>query len=82
MSEQFFGISFSSRGVNGTTQVDKMVDGAVATVTSSPEFTQQSIDKLQELLKSDEVQAKLKTAALQGEQALKDAVKSVSDAVK
>lgn len=83
LSGHFFGVSFSEKGKQTVSaQVDNAVQTAVETVTSSPEFTKQSIDKLQELLKSDEVQSKLKDAAKQGETALKDAVQTVTDSVK
>ena len=83
VSGHFLGVSFSEKGKQTVSaQVDNAVQTAVDTVTSSPEFTKQSIDKLQDLLKSDEIQSKLKDAAKQGETALKDAVQTVTDSVK
>jgi hypothetical protein len=83
LSEHFLGVSFSAKGkATVSTQVDNAVQTAVDTVVASPEFTKQSIEKLQDLLQSDEIQAKLKDAAKQGEAALKDAVQTVTDSVK
>jgi hypothetical protein len=83
LSDHFLGVSFSDKDKQSiNTQVDKVVQSTIDTVAASPEFTQQSIDKLQDLLKSADIQDKLKEAAKQGGTALKDAVDSVADSVK
>ena len=82
MSAQFLGVSFSTRQGSANAQVSQAVENAVQNVTSNPEFSKESLERLQSLLQSQEVQDKLKAAAKQGEQALKDSIKTVTDAVK
>ncbi len=78
MSMQFLGVSFALR--KGS--VNSQVLDALETLKTNPEFSQQSFDRLQTLLASPEIQQRLKEAAKQGQQALEDAVKNVSDMVK
>ena len=82
ISTQFLGVSFSTRKGTDNALVITAVENAVEHVKNSPEFTKESLEKLQELLRSAEVQAKLKAAAKQGEGMLKDAVQAVTDKVK
>ena len=82
MSTQFLGVSFATRKGSSNALMMTAVEDAVEHVKNSPEFTKESLDKLQELLKSADVQAKLKAAAKQGEGMLKDAVQAVTDKVK
>lgn len=82
MSTRFLGVSFATREGSDNALVITAVETAIDQVKNSPEFTQESLDKLQDLLQSAEVQAKLKAAAKQGEDILKDAVQSVTDKVK
>ena len=82
MSTQFLGVSFATRKGTDNALVITAVEDAVDTVKNSPEFTKESLAKLEELLRSAEVQAKLKAAAKQGEDMLKDAVQAVTDKVK
>lgn len=82
MSTRFLGVSFATRKGSANALVITAVEDAVDHVKNSPEFTRESLAKLQELLKSAEVQARLKAAAKQGEDVLKDAVKTVTDKVK
>ncbi len=82
MSTRFLGVSFATRKGSDNAMVIGAVENAVEHVKNSPEFTKESLDKLQDLLRSAEVQAKLKAAAKQGEAVLKDAVQTVTDKVK
>lgn len=82
MSTQFLGVSFATRKGSDNAMVMTAVENAVEQVKNSPEFTQQSFEKFQELLKSAEVQAKLKAAAKQGETVVKDVIDSVKERVK
>lgn len=82
MSTQFLGVSFATRKGSDNALVQTAIDSAVQQVKESPEFTKESFDKLQELLKSAEVQAKLKAAAKQGEGMLRDTIQSITDKVK
>lgn len=82
MSNQFLGVSFSTRQGSTNAQVLQAVESAVQNVATSPDFSKESLDRLQSLLQSQDVQDKLKDAAKQGEQALKDSIKTVTDAVK
>ena len=82
MSTSFLGVSFATRKGSDNAMVIMAVEDAVDHVKNSPEFTKESFDKLQELLKSADVQAKLKAAAKQGEGMLQDAVQAVTDKVK
>ncbi len=82
MSTRFLGVSFATRKGTDNALVITAVEDAVENVKNSPEFTKESLAKLQELLRSAEVQAKLKAAAKQGEGMLKDALQTVTDKVK
>ncbi|NBK23705.1 MAG: hypothetical protein EOM68_16950 [Spirochaetia bacterium] len=82
ISTSFLGVSFATRKGTDNAMVITAVEDAVDHVKNSPEFTKESLDKLQELLRSADVQAKLKAAAKQGEDMLKDAVQTVTDKVK
>ncbi|MBI9094557.1 MAG: hypothetical protein JEY71_06725 [Sphaerochaeta sp.] len=82
MSTRFLGVSFATRKGSSNAMVITAVEDAVDDVKNSPEFTKESLDKLQDLLRSADVQAKLKAAAKQGEDILKDAVQTVTDMVK
>ncbi len=82
MSTRFLGVSFATREGSDNALVITAVEAAVDHVKNSPEFTQESLDKLQDLLRSADVQAKLKAAATQGEDILKDAIQAVTDKVK
>lgn len=86
ISTKFLGVSFDTRKGSANalmmTSVENAVGDAVEHMKNSPEFTKESLDKLQDLLNSAEVQAKLKAAAKKGEDVLKDAVKTVTDKVK
>ena len=79
MSMQFLGVSFALRKGSVNAQVMDAVGLAVNQVKGSPEFTQESFERLQSLLSSDEVQQKLKDAAKQGQQVLENSVKHVTD---
>ena len=81
MSTSFLGVSFATRKGSDNAMVITAVEDAVENVKNSPEFTKESLDKLQALLMDADVQAKLKAAAKQGEAILKDAVKTVTDKV-
>ncbi|MCK9600039.1 MAG: hypothetical protein M0R06_13425 [Sphaerochaeta sp.] len=78
MSMQFLGVSFALR--EGS--VNAQVQTALEALRVNPEFSQESFEHLQTLLSSPEVQQKLKDAAKQGQQALEDAVKNLSDMAK
>lgn len=78
MSMQFLGVSFALR--EGS--VNSQVQTALEALRANPEFSQESFERLQTLLSSPEVQQKLKDAAKQGQQALEDAVKNLSDMAK
>ena len=78
MSMQFLGVSFALR--KGS--VNAQVMTALEAVKVNPEFSQEAFDRLQSLLSSPEVQQRLKDAAKQGQQALEDAVKNVSEMAK
>ncbi len=78
MSMQFLGVSFALR--KGS--VNAQVMTALEAVKVNPEFSQESFNRLQSLLSSPEVQQRLKDAAKQGQQALEDAVKNVSEMAK
>ena len=78
MSMQFLGGSFALR--KGS--VNAKVLTALEAVKVNPEFSQEAFDRLQSLLSSPEVQQRLKDAAKQGQQALEDAVKNVSEMAK
>jgi len=82
MSTSFLGVSFATRKGTDNALVITAVEDAVANVKNSPEFTKESLDKLKALLSDADVQAKLKAAAKQGEEFLKDAVQTVTDKVK
>lgn len=82
MSMQFLGVSFATRKGSANAQMITAVETAVEGVKNSPEFTKESLDKLQDLLRSKEMQDKLKAAAKQGEDVLKKTIDSVTDAVK
>lgn len=79
MSMQFLGVSFALRKGSVNAQVMDAVGLAVDQVKGSPEFTQESFERLQSLLSSDEVQQRLKDAAKQGQQVLESTVQQVTD---
>lgn len=81
MSTQFLGVSFATRKGSDTALVQTAVDKAVNQVKNSPEFTKEATEKFLALLKSAEVQDKLKDAAKQGETVVNDVIKSVVDRV-
>ena len=79
MSMQFLGVSNASRRT--TSLVNAAVDSTV-TAFENADVSEESLQKLRQLFASDEVQAKLKAAAQQGAEALKDAAQTVADSVK
>ncbi len=81
MSTQFLGVSFAARKGTDNALVQSAVDSAIEQVKNSPEFTKEAFEKLQDLLRSAEVQAKLKAAAKQGEGMVKDVINTVVDKV-
>jgi len=82
MSTRFLGVSFSTRKGTDNAMVITAVEDAVDHVKNSPEFTKESLEKFQALLRDADVQAKLKAAAKQGEAILKDAIQTVTEKVK
>lgn len=86
ISTKFLGVSFDTRKGSANalmmTSVENAVGDAVEHMKNSPEFTKESLDKLQDLLNSAEEHAKLMAAAKKGEDFLKAAVKTVMDKVK
>ncbi len=82
MSTRFLGVSFATRKGSANALVITAVEDAVAHVKNSPEFTKESLAKLEDLLRSAEVQAKLKAAAKQGEDMLDLAIQAVTDRVR
>ena len=82
MSTQFLGVSFSTRKGSDYALVISAVDSSVEQMKNSPEFTKESIDRFLELANSPEMKEKFKVTAKQGEDVLKDAIKTLMEKVK